>query len=164
MILFVSFFFVFFSFFFFNDTATTEIYTLSLHDALPILGLLGGAHLGLAQGGVGADHHHRAAAGERRVVLHAGDRADDHPGAAARPWRHLARLEHLTVQPPHRRAAQVPAELLGDLAGGAQPRRARLCRAAARHQHVGALAAAERGGDRPEGTAVQPAGARAAVL
>src|SRR5688572_31517654 len=24
--------------FFFNDTATTEIYTLSLHDALPILG------------------------------------------------------------------------------------------------------------------------------
>src|SRR6266403_6407470 len=24
------------SFFFFNDTATTEIYTLSLHDALPI--------------------------------------------------------------------------------------------------------------------------------
>src|SRR2546422_5017630 len=30
-------------FFFFNDTATTEIYTLSLHDALPIL-------LGLEQG------------------------------------------------------------------------------------------------------------------
>src|SRR6267378_5534779 len=30
-------FFVFFYFFFFfNDTATTEIYTLSLHDALPI--------------------------------------------------------------------------------------------------------------------------------
>src|SRR2546426_8950515 len=26
-------------FFFFNDTATTEIYTLSLHDALPILRL-----------------------------------------------------------------------------------------------------------------------------
>src|SRR5436190_17585766 len=25
-----------FSFFFYNDTATTEIYTLSLHDALPI--------------------------------------------------------------------------------------------------------------------------------
>src|SRR2546422_7161637 len=28
--------FLAFSFFFFNDTATTEIYTLSLHDALPI--------------------------------------------------------------------------------------------------------------------------------
>src|SRR5215469_18607497 len=31
------FFFSYFLFFFFNDTATTEIYTLSLHDALPIL-------------------------------------------------------------------------------------------------------------------------------
>src|SRR2546425_8342318 len=29
-------------FFFFNDTATTEIYTLSLHDALPIFQLLDG--------------------------------------------------------------------------------------------------------------------------
>src|SRR5260221_14774231 len=29
-----------FLFFFFNDTATTEIYTLSLHDALPILPLI----------------------------------------------------------------------------------------------------------------------------
>src|SRR2546430_13037359 len=29
------------SFFFFNDTATTEIYTLSLHDALPILSARG---------------------------------------------------------------------------------------------------------------------------
>src|ERR1041385_9517333 len=29
---------VFSVFFFFNDTATTEIYTLSLHDALPISG------------------------------------------------------------------------------------------------------------------------------
>src|SRR5256885_6933681 len=27
------------SLFFFNDTATTEIYTLSLHDALPIFGV-----------------------------------------------------------------------------------------------------------------------------
>src|SRR2546429_9079506 len=31
-----------FAFFFFNDTATTEIYTLSLHDALPISGIDGG--------------------------------------------------------------------------------------------------------------------------
>src|SRR5215470_19455365 len=30
--------FLCFFFFFFNDTATTEIYTLSLHDALPIFG------------------------------------------------------------------------------------------------------------------------------
>src|SRR5688572_33306207 len=35
----VSFSFIFF--FFFNDTATTEIYTLSLHDALPICDCIG---------------------------------------------------------------------------------------------------------------------------
>src|SRR5690349_23902310 len=40
---------MFFFFFFFNDTATTEIYTLSLHDALPISGQLG-------QGNVAGDH------------------------------------------------------------------------------------------------------------
>src|SRR5215475_16045137 len=32
----LGFYLIFFFFFFFNDTATTEIYTLSLHDALPI--------------------------------------------------------------------------------------------------------------------------------
>src|SRR2546429_4290749 len=32
-------------FFFFNDTATTEIYTLSLHDALPISARPAGDHL-----------------------------------------------------------------------------------------------------------------------
>src|SRR5947209_12322833 len=32
---------ILFFFFFFNDTATTEIYTLSLHDALPISGCPG---------------------------------------------------------------------------------------------------------------------------
>src|SRR5688572_31639422 len=41
---------LYFYFFFFNDTATTEIYTLSLHDALPISGielrkLAGGVHI-----------------------------------------------------------------------------------------------------------------------
>src|SRR5258705_10702278 len=34
----------FFVFFFFNDTATTEIYTLSLHDALPICAARHPAH------------------------------------------------------------------------------------------------------------------------
>src|SRR5258705_10344544 len=44
--------FVHFSFFFFfNDTATTEIYTLSLHDALPIFTFVLGAMLA-AVGGV----------------------------------------------------------------------------------------------------------------
>src|SRR5258705_12534221 len=36
------------SFFFFNDTATTEIYTLSLHDALPICVVLPGAQMAAA--------------------------------------------------------------------------------------------------------------------
>src|SRR5207249_11173828 len=42
-------------FFFFNDTATTEIYTLSLHDALPIsrVGTLGRAR---PRGGEPAQH------------------------------------------------------------------------------------------------------------
>src|SRR6266568_6885195 len=35
LFMFVIDFFLFLFFFFFNDTATTEIYTLSLHDALP---------------------------------------------------------------------------------------------------------------------------------
>src|SRR5256885_15004692 len=50
-----------FSFFFFNDTATTEIYTLSLHDALPIWAPRTGAAPG------------------RRASAHRG------PGRAARP-------------------------------------------------------------------------------
>src|SRR3712207_7660544 len=60
--------------FFFNDTATTEIYTLSLHDALPIFGPLA---LGCTVGGrcrilVGI----HAATSLTRIRL---------PGAA--PWR-----------------------------------------------------------------------------
>src|SRR5258708_19479149 len=40
------------NFFFFNDTATTEIYTLSLHDALPI------SEIRAALGGLGALSQH----------------------------------------------------------------------------------------------------------
>src|SRR5260364_4161 len=40
-------------FFFFNDTATTELYTLSLHDALPIYELLEPGRLGRARPAVG---------------------------------------------------------------------------------------------------------------
>src|SRR6266480_3851864 len=45
-LLFLMLFFLFFIFFFFNDTATTEIYTLSLHDALPISIVMIGHSLG----------------------------------------------------------------------------------------------------------------------
>src|SRR2546430_7684065 len=42
------------SFFFFNDTATTEIYTLSLHDALPICCLV---HRDREEHGQGIDEY-----------------------------------------------------------------------------------------------------------
>src|SRR3712207_8660115 len=49
----------FIHFFFFNDTATTEIYTLSLHDALPICALF--AEVGVP----GATERARPVRGER---------------------------------------------------------------------------------------------------
>src|SRR2546430_8993916 len=58
-----------FFFFFFNDTATTEIYTLSLHDALPISTQRRPAphHRGsAARAGGGARAADRARAGGRR--------------------------------------------------------------------------------------------------
>src|SRR6266852_4143727 len=74
---------LFFFFFFYNDTATTEIYTLSLHDALPI-------RQGRARGRTGVSQvGHRGsrtvtAARERRPVptrgscRHAARRASGH--------------------------------------------------------------------------------------
>src|SRR2546427_6052273 len=56
----------FFIFFFFNDTATTEIYTLSLHDALPISGWVGWT----GRGGGGIDGAAR--------ILRAKDRSEEH--------------------------------------------------------------------------------------
>src|SRR5947209_13341865 len=55
----------FYFFFFFNDPATTEIYTLSLHDALPICRAQRGARLRALL------HHHR-----RRLVRC--DRSEEH--------------------------------------------------------------------------------------
>src|SRR3712207_9376068 len=53
--------------FFFNDTATTEIYTLSLHDALPISVLRGHAERTVARGRErGAGTRVRAAARSHR--------------------------------------------------------------------------------------------------
>src|SRR5256885_12891064 len=67
-------------FFFFNDTATTEIYTLSLHDALPILF---SAH---------RDESHRAAAPRWTTMM----QAHVNP-AEPMPFRHAA-VPHLSVQ------------------------------------------------------------------
>src|SRR2546427_5053458 len=73
-------------FFFFNDTATTEIYTLSLHDALPIWGALavGRADWRLQQkaGGVGS------AIQARREHMH-----DVRPWIVARSEEHTSELQ-----------------------------------------------------------------------
>src|SRR3712207_8869789 len=61
----------FYVFFFFNDTATTEIYTLSLHDALPILWCARAPAPG-------------AGPADRRVAAHAGNVALC--TGRARPW------------------------------------------------------------------------------
>src|SRR5256885_13046109 len=62
-----------FSFFFFNDTATTEIYTLSLHDALPIssFGGLNRRRVRKWWRAYGLIHHGRAAGdcARRRALL-----------------------------------------------------------------------------------------------
>src|SRR5437588_3282473 len=50
--------------FFFNDTATTEIYTLSLHDALPILMRLPSLRESTARG-IGAAGNLRGTVGDR---------------------------------------------------------------------------------------------------
>src|SRR2546429_5616226 len=58
------------AFFFFNDTATTEIYTLSLHDALPILGSdrHAGAHArrSLGSAGIGFERDDRPHPADRK--------------------------------------------------------------------------------------------------
>src|SRR2546422_5536171 len=75
-----------FFFFFFNDTATTEIYTLSLHDALPIspLGALGGrAHI--------EDCDWRPPV-EQLPQAFGGDRRRGHPGSV-RSEEHTSELQ-----------------------------------------------------------------------
>src|SRR2546422_7616757 len=64
-----------FSFFFFNDTATTEIYTLSLHDALPIWRML---HVGAVDSPVSVGDVGQIAAEFRRLVGSGQDRSEEH--------------------------------------------------------------------------------------
>src|SRR3712207_8973242 len=76
---------------FFNDTATTEIYTLSLHDALPILGHHaqgvdvaprgGGLAVGLLRGQVLRSPEHLSGPGQRDAGRRPGDpevRSEEH--------------------------------------------------------------------------------------
>src|ERR1043165_10245590 len=66
---------VFFFFFFFNDTATTEIYTLSLHDALPIsdrgIRLDRGPHRGAATRRTGRSEEHTSELQSRGLISYA---------------------------------------------------------------------------------------------
>src|SRR5258707_3741657 len=73
-----------FLFFFFNDTATTEIYTLSLHDALPISAARGRGHL------------------RRHVVWSvAADARDRHPPGTGRVGRPRAARSGRPRRTPH---------------------------------------------------------------
>src|SRR5438045_8278059 len=70
-------------------TAATDIYTLSLHDALPISPLGGG--VGLAPHGEAGHHRHqrpRQGAGERRRAAAARDRSEEHT-SELQSLRHL---------------------------------------------------------------------------
>src|SRR3712207_8943886 len=78
--------------FFFNDTATTEIYTLSLHDALPIWRLLQGRR---DRARLGAGH---PAPVRRRVRLRRGAAAGQRlprgrGGRGARSEEHTSELQ-----------------------------------------------------------------------
>src|SRR5256885_11319805 len=94
-----------FLFFFFNDTATTEIYTLSLHDALPI-----SRREGLLDEDVLAGFERGA---RERVVR--GDRSEEHTSELQSPCNLVCRLllekkkkKRLEAVPEHvrRRRAQ----------------------------------------------------------
>src|SRR3712207_7137266 len=77
-----------FHWFFFNDTATTEIYTLSLHDALPIYGAVAGQPDGQGDGEQRRGEQHQPERGQRAVhaALH-------QPAPALRSEEHTSELQ-----------------------------------------------------------------------
>src|SRR5213596_2462634 len=99
---------VFYDFFFFNDTATTEIYTrpytLSLHDALPISGLAAADARRGAAGRAGRLAANRRA---RRAGLRVSHRAARERGAAA-PTAAEPRGKGMGSSRPPARARRVP--------------------------------------------------------
>src|SRR5256885_12075864 len=76
------------NFFFFNDTATTEIYTLSLHDALPISGSLRAAGGGARPPGhVGSGLAHGSANAQPPEL-----RSEEHTSELQSPCNLVCRL------------------------------------------------------------------------
>src|SRR3712207_8045141 len=65
-------------FFFFNDTATTEIYTLSLHDALPILIPVNRAESIETTNAVMGTHAGTCVTGANTTKLGSGTRSEEH--------------------------------------------------------------------------------------
>src|SRR5438034_8862476 len=76
----------FFFFFFFNDTATTEIYTLSLHDALPISYRRPGTESGTGPG-------RSKTGGPRNSVLSGILRSQRRPAQSMRSEEHTSELQ-----------------------------------------------------------------------
>src|SRR5258708_31863481 len=82
---------IFFFFFFFNDTATTEIYTLSLHDALPISLKLDAAKLNAAN--VAACNNTKVHRLSRcRMTTRACGRSEEHTSELQSPDHLVCRL------------------------------------------------------------------------
>src|SRR5256885_9519508 len=85
-------------FFFFNDTATTEIYTLSLHDALPIYQIGRAGSPGVLSGVL--------AAWGRRTVGHCScltRRSEEHTSELQSPCNLVCRLLLEKKKTPHPR-------------------------------------------------------------
>src|SRR5258708_23317574 len=92
------------TFFFFNDTATTEIYTLSLHDALPIsLEVVGGGGLFRTMG-------------LERLLREIHSRSEEHTSELQSPDHLVCRLllekkkQTRTTDPALRRSAACPGK------------------------------------------------------
>src|SRR5256885_8688320 len=75
-------------FFFFNDTATTEIYTLSLHDALPISPVKGQSIFKYDPSGEAASMYRDLA----KEVLNGTSRSEEHTSELQSPCNLVCRL------------------------------------------------------------------------
>src|SRR5256885_15793952 len=82
----------FFFFFFFNDTATTEIYTLSLHDALPISLALAGADAGPSGGSGGGSGGARLRVPAAALAHWNNRRSEEHTSELQSPCNLVCRL------------------------------------------------------------------------
>src|SRR5215216_3630040 len=108
-------------FFFFNDTATTEIYTLSLHDALPIFFHLDHRLLGVAPWAVGVLLRWQISLEDRLQHQHRCRHADPIPHGRDTQWPELAvglrdvhasdRVRSVRLLPERKRQFPEPARL-----------------------------------------------------